>query len=110
MRLLDPESSKVAHQIFVLNDPSDADIKITCLTWVTNSTRTAAINKKDDEGTQGVWKQILAEEHQWTESKKDKSTLGLPRELALLDIEPSLPKISTLTSGSTALVCLALRI
>lgn len=50
-----------------------------------------------------VWQQILADDKLELAKllKKDEAPHDLPRDLALLDVEPSLPKISTLPSGGT---------
>lgn len=100
VRLLDPESNKVAHQILVSEGDEEAP-EITCLAWATNSTVMAGAKGADAGKT--VWQQMLSEEKLELAKllKKDEATLDLPRDIALLDVEPSLPKISTLPSGST---------
>lgn len=100
VRLLDPESNKVAHQILVSEGDGEAP-EITCLAWATNSTVLADAKCADAGKT--VWQQMLAEEKLELAKllKKDEATLDLPRDIALLDVEPSLPKISTLPSGGT---------
>lgn len=100
VRLLDPESNKVAHQIVVSEGGEEAP-EITCLAWATNSTVLAGAIDADAGKT--VWQQMLAEGKLELSKllKKDEAPLDLPRDIALLDVEPSLPKISTLPSGGT---------
>ena len=100
LRLLDPESNKVAHQILV-SEGGDEAPEITCLAWTTNST--ALPDAKGADAGKTVWQQMLAEEKLELAKllKKDEAPLDLPRDIALLDLEPSLPKISTLPSGGT---------
>ena len=101
VRLLDPESNKVAHQLSV-SEGGDNAPDITCLAWATNLTVLAGA-KGPADAAKSVWQQMLAEEKLELAKllKKDEAPLDLPRDIALLDVEPSLPKISTLPSGGT---------
>lgn len=77
------------------------NVKITCLGWGVNFTDSKAVQRhlQDEEG------QISAEDFLAPDTNPVKAAVllkaDLPRELALLDIESSLPKLSTLPgSGS----------
>ena len=95
VRLVGAESNKNVHQIVI---GAQESASITCLSWVSNSTckkstRSGAL--KDGP----TWKDIL-------EGRMDKrengNTLNLPRDLSLIDIESSMPKLSALPTGGTS--------
>ena len=74
------------------------------MAWATNSTTVASKDGVNAEkNSQSAWQQILADDKLELAKllKKDETPLDLPRDIALLDIEPSLPLISTLPSGGT---------
>jgi len=63
--------------------------------WVSN-----VLGKTDDRmllgGLISSWEQMLKG---GDDSDSDQTPLDLPRDLSLIDIEPALPKLSTLPSG-----------
>jgi anaphase-promoting complex subunit 4 len=85
VRLVGAESSKTVHQI--QTDTQEAS-GITCLGWVSNCT-----SKRPRAGS---WKDTMKEK--WDEYEQ-KTLLDLPRDLALIDIESSMPKLSVLSAG-----------
>lgn len=93
VRLLGAESNKTVHQISVSDEE---DVEITCLAWVPNSTTTKALESILAQAGP-LWNDVLSD------GKKEKSAqpLDLPRDLASIDIESSMPKLSTLPSGGT---------
>lgn len=93
IRLLGAESNKTVHQI-VVSEGGDADV--TCISWSSYSTASESLesilSKADPrwkDATQGGMKE------------KGAQPLDLPRDLASIDIESSLPKLSVLPSGGT---------
>jgi anaphase-promoting complex subunit 4 len=75
---------------------SDEDgVEVTCLAWASNSTANktlASILAKAGN----LWDDVIAEG-----KKKGAQPLDLPRDLASIDIESSMPKLSVLPSGGT---------
>ena len=99
MRIVDPESSKVAHQIKVVDGDGDGGAnEITCIAWATNWSGTKGLSDGMQKA-ESAWKQILGQEA-GVDPLKEQKPLDLPRDLALLDIEPALPKLSTLSGGA----------
>jgi anaphase-promoting complex subunit 4 len=95
VRLVGAESSKTVHQIAI--GPHGAT-GITCLGWVSNSTgkrNTEFGPIKDRSSWQNLFEETL-------DGTGDGDTLDLPRDLTLIDIESSLPKLSVLPAGSTS--------
>lgn len=85
MRLVGAESSKTVHQI--LTDAS----AITCLGWTSN--------RSSKKPRAGLWKDALEEA---LGDYEEQNLLDLPRDLTLIDIESSLPKLSVLPAGATS--------
>jgi anaphase-promoting complex subunit 4 len=95
VRLVGAESSKNVHQIAI--GPHGAT-GITCLGWASNfiSKRSTGVGHfKDGSSWQNVFEETI-------DGNGDRDTLDLPRDLALIDIESSLPKLSILPAGSTS--------
>jgi anaphase-promoting complex subunit 4 len=95
VRLVGAESSKNVHQIAI--GPHGAT-GITCLGWASNFTgkRSTGVGPvKDGSSWQNVFEEAFG-------GAGDRDTLDLPRDLTLIDIEPSLPKLSILLAGSTS--------
>jgi anaphase-promoting complex subunit 4 len=94
VRLVGAESSKIVHQ-FTTDDQVSG---VTCMSWVTNlaSKRFSSLVSEKDLGS---WEAFLANEEL---SFKEKLPLNLPRDLSLIDIETSLPKLSVLAAGGSS--------
>ena len=94
VRLVGAESSKNIHQISI---GAQQSASITCLSWVSNLTgRKTVGNVTAKDGSS--WRDILEGR---INEQEDRSSLDLPRDLSLIDIESSMPKLSTLPSGGT---------
>ena len=90
VRLISAESSKVVHQ-FATEVQSGQVSGVTCMRWATNlMNKTSSLGKTLDS-----WEGLLED----NPLSSDKTSLDLPRDLALIDIETALPKLSTLPSG-----------
>jgi anaphase-promoting complex subunit 4 len=95
VRLVGAESSKNVHQIAI---GAQESASITCLGWVSNSTG----KKKAGSGMVkdgSSWKDILEGR---LDEQEGGSSLDLPRDLSLIDIESSMPKLSALPTGGTS--------
>lgn len=92
VRLVGAESTKVVHQ-FHTEDTSN----VTCIGWAANLTRKVGEVSTTKQKNQ-TWDQLLG--GNIIEQDKD-DILNLPRDLSQIDIETSLPKLSTLASGGT---------
>lgn len=93
MRLIGAESSKTVHQFSIGDNVSG----ITCLGWASSLT-SRKTDSNNSKGGPATWESLLAQER--TGSKKN-SALDLPRDLALIDIEVSLPKLSVLSADGS---------
>ncbi|TAQ87852.1 hypothetical protein B7494_g3813 [Chlorociboria aeruginascens] len=91
VRLVGAESSKTVHQ-FSTND-SDV-LGITCMGWTTNLT--TRNSSSTHSTTSGSWREFLEGDGI---SSKSSTILDLPRDLSLIDIETSLPKLGVLPAG-----------
>jgi anaphase-promoting complex subunit 4 len=94
VRLIGAESSKTVHQFSASDQQSKG---ISCMGWASNSTaKSSALLSK-----RGVcsWNEILSED---TPKFPDTTPADLPRDLSLIDIETSLPKLSVLAAGGTS--------
>ncbi|GMF76409.1 unnamed protein product [Aspergillus oryzae] len=91
-------SGKIVHHYPVYEEQSDADrsVKVTCLGWGVNFTdsQVAQQQLKEAAGQISVEDLLSSDVHPSKAAALLKA--DLPRELALLDIESSLPKLSTL--------------
>lgn len=95
VRLVGAESSKNVHQIAVGAQDSTS---ITCLGWVSNSTgKRRAGSEMVKDGSS--WRDVL--EGRLNEPE-DRGSLDLPRDISLIDIESSMPKLSALPTGGTS--------
>jgi len=74
-------------------------MEITCLGWVSNFIK----RKSTRAFTKGPksWKELL---ETTADSEDPGASLDLPRDLALIDIESSMPRLSTLPAGATSYV------
>ncbi|RFU31034.1 hypothetical protein B7463_g5333, partial [Scytalidium lignicola] len=91
VRLVGVESSKTVYQF----STGDHESNITCIGWASNLT------KRPDNATsknQDAWERLVDGD---PSSFKKKDPLDLPRDLSLIDIEASLPKLSVLAAGGT---------
>ncbi len=94
VRLISAETSKVVHQFTTGVQPGQVS-GITCMRWATNfmsKTSSAMRLGKASDPWEGLADDV-------TLFSSDKPTLDLPRDLALIDIEGALPKLSTLPSA-----------
>src|SRR5690554_2140468 len=90
VRLLGAESNKTVHQIVV---SEEEDVGVTCIAWSSYSSGSISLEDIISKA-EGLCKDSGAKE-------KDVEPLDLPRDLASIDIESSLPKLSILPSGGT---------
>lgn len=87
------ESSKIVHQFSTGTSISG----VTCMGWTSN-----VANKKSSSVKQT---KISAWQHHFSEgnyASKGKAALDLPRDLAMIDVEISLPKLSVLANGGSS--------
>jgi anaphase-promoting complex subunit 4 len=89
------ESNKIVHQL--LNAIQDGT-GITCLAWVSNTTSKKSAGH-GPAGRDPSWTDIFETQLDVT---NDQDSLDLPRDLSLIDIESSLPKLSVLPAGGTS--------
>ncbi|KAF7628614.1 putative anaphase-promoting complex component Cut20/Apc4 [Aspergillus flavus] len=98
IRIISAYSGKIVHHYPVYEEQSDADrsVKVTCLGWGVNFTdsQVAQQQLKEAAGQISVEDLLSSDVHPSKAAALLKA--DLPRELALLDIESSLPKLSTL--------------
>lgn len=92
VRLVGAESNKTVHQISTTEEKT---AEITCLGWASNSTvqraaRFSTVNVDDS------WKNLIGN---IACSLEDTLPVDLPRDLALIDIESSMAKLSILPTG-----------
>jgi anaphase-promoting complex subunit 4 len=93
IRLLGAESSKVVHRIAV-DTKGLGPTSVTCLGWVSNIIRNKA--NWDLSQLKAISRKTGPEGG--LDKEEDESSLDLPRDLSLIDIETSLPKLSPLPS------------
>ncbi|PQE12926.1 anaphase-promoting complex component Cut20 Apc4 protein [Rutstroemia sp. NJR-2017a BBW] len=97
VRLVGAESSKVVHQFLAASDGQEIS-GVTCLGWKSNSIG-KNVPRKGSKADTSTWEDLFKDDS----TPFDKgSFLNLPRDLSLLDIEPSLPKLSVLPGGGTS--------
>jgi len=92
VRLVGAESSKIVHQ-FTTGDQVSG---ITCMGWSSNLMRKTANAVSSQERAES-WEELLKQD-----AASNKSSLDLPQDLSLIDIETSLPKLSVLPSGGNS--------
>jgi anaphase-promoting complex subunit 4 len=94
VRLVGAESSKTVHQF----STSDELSGVTCMGWASNQISTNPGSAGPKNGPD-PWEALLSDETILPESK---AHLDLPRDLALIDIETSMPKLSVLPAGGSS--------
>jgi anaphase-promoting complex subunit 4 len=94
VRLVGAGSSKIVHQFTAGENISG----VTCLGWATNLTRKSASSVSPDQDFDS-WGTFLAEDGIFSD---EKTPLDLPRDLSLIDIETSLPKLSVLAAAGSS--------
>jgi anaphase-promoting complex subunit 4 len=96
VRLVGAESSKIVHHFTT----GEVVSGVTCLGWSTNlaSKSGSSINAGQSAGS---WGTFLTENEIFPD---DKTPLDLPRDLSLIDIETSLPKLSVLAAAGSSYV------
>ena len=92
VRLVGAESSKIVHQ-FTTGDQVSG---VTCMGWASNLMRKTA-NSVGPQKRAASWEEIFEQD-----AASNKSSLDLPQDLSLIDIETSLPKLSVLHSGGNS--------
>ncbi|KAI9814210.1 MAG: hypothetical protein M1827_003376 [Pycnora praestabilis] len=92
--LVSAESGRIVHQI---PNPGDREKKVTCLGWSINFLNSPTIQARVESSKGGLNLDDLLSQTIQTQTSDD--DLDLPRDLALLDIEETLPKLSVLNSG-----------
>ncbi|KAH7037837.1 anaphase-promoting complex, cyclosome, subunit 4-domain-containing protein [Microdochium trichocladiopsis] len=91
VRLMGLEATKAIHQITVCES---GKAEISCIAWTCNTGTKSAANSK--HLSSNAWKQL---EDLELDAVKSRSSLNLPRELAFLEVETSLPKLSPLPAS-----------
>ena len=94
MRLVGAESSKIVHQF----NTGDEVSGVTCMGWAANFTR-KTLSYESSLKSPESWESFLAEDRILSD---DAPSLDLPRDLSLIDIETSLPKLSVLAAGGSS--------
>ena len=101
LQLTNAHTGKVVHQI---DCTSHSQSQICCLGWSINSTSNQSINlPMRDLGPDTSLDNLLSQ------GKRNNATdepLDLPSDLAFLDVEAMLPKLSSLASGGAEYECL----
>ncbi|QSZ30877.1 hypothetical protein DSL72_000435 [Monilinia vaccinii-corymbosi] len=97
VRLVGAESTKVVHH-FSTNSDGQEFSGVTCMGWSSN-TIGRRVEGKSSKLVPDTLKDIFGDESEFSAGK---AVLNLPRDLTLLDIEPSLPKLSVLPAGGTS--------
>lgn len=95
VRLVGAENSKIVHRIVI---GKHGEAGITCLGWVSNFTgkrNTGVGSIKGESSWQTQIEKTLSE-------TKGRDNFDLPRDLTLIDIESSLPKLSDLPADGTS--------
>ena len=92
MRLISPENSKIIHEIYA---SQEQEHQVTFLAWAINFTNDV-VSKNHNGAPHRDLDDIL---NQTVQTHAPEALPDLPKILALLDIEGSLPKLSLLPSG-----------
>jgi anaphase-promoting complex subunit 4 len=93
LRLISAFSGKTVHQLPTL--PQSSNTKTSCLGWAINFTNSSATQRElNNSGDDVSLDDLLGLNVEIPTLLKSKA--NLPRELTLIDIETSLPKLSTL--------------
>ncbi|KAI9882646.1 MAG: hypothetical protein M1823_005606 [Watsoniomyces obsoletus] len=95
LRIFSPESTKQIHEIKSDISPAGGNSAISCLGWGSNITNYVAA--PSNTGLSDPALESLL--HQAAAKHSSNGTLDLPRELALLEVEGALPKLSLLPAG-----------
>lgn len=95
VRLVGVESSKTIHQISAV---TQRPMGITCLNWTSNYTFKRTVGSSQGKGGR-LWNELVEEK---LDKQEGRDLLDLPRDLSLIDIESSLPKLSVLPASSTS--------
>ncbi|KAH8665010.1 anaphase-promoting complex, cyclosome, subunit 4-domain-containing protein [Tricladium varicosporioides] len=90
VRLVGAESGKIVHQF----STGDAVTEITCMGWSSNLTNKTSNSQREDT----IWNDLLNSD---SGASDNSLFLNLPRDLSLIDIERSLPKLSLLAAGGS---------
>jgi anaphase-promoting complex subunit 4 len=93
VRLVGAESSKIVHQFSTGSSISG----VTCMGWTSNLAKKKSSLKQEKNAQ--TWQGIFSKDGYYS---KNKMALNLPRDLALIDIETSLPKLSVLAGGGNS--------
>ncbi len=93
MRLISPESNKLVHEF---NSSLTEDSLITCLGWGVNYPHQNRGKEYDSSAGQDIQSVVEKAVHAHTASN---DVPDLPKELALLDLEGALPKLSLLPAS-----------
>lgn len=94
IRLVATESTKVVHQFSTGNGESG----VTCMGWASNLTKRESAASHSSQDPQS-WERLLGSDAANTETKQ---ALNLPQDLAQIDIEGSLPKLSVIASSGSS--------
>ena len=88
------DSSKIVHQFSVGDDITG----VTCIGWASNLTSRKPTWSKTKQGPQS-WEEMFVQDDQFSESN---TALDLPRDLSMIDIEISMPKLSVLSASGSS--------
>jgi anaphase-promoting complex subunit 4 len=94
-RLIGADSSKVIHQIHA-SSQRDQDTRVTCLGWGVNFTDPKGVKTQVESSPNSSLDEYLS---QAVPPSAPGFIADLPAELALIDVDVSLPKLSVLPSG-----------
>lgn len=94
VRIFGPESNKTVHQFSTGDETSG----ITCMGWA--CTRTS--RSSESPGSKNALESLEDLLFDGNVLSKSKTALDLPRDLAQIDIERSLPRLSVIPTGSTS--------
>ena len=108
IRVISAYSGKTVHHYpaYRSEGESPQSVKVTCLGWGVNFTDSKAAQRHLHEAGGQVSVDDLLSPDNHPSKAAALLKADLPRELALLDVEPSLPKLSTLpATGSECVIC-----
>ncbi len=95
VRIVSPESNKQIHEVKYNSSPAEGSSDVSCLGWGSNWIGYAVSPSGTNVGNHAV-ESVL---HQAAVKHSSDGAVDLPRELALLEIEGILPKLSLLPAG-----------
>lgn len=95
VRLVGAESGKIVHQF----STGDQVSGVTCMAWASNLTGRKPNSSRSKTTGPDTWEDLFVSD---AGLSVDKAPPDLPRDLSLIDIEPSLPKLSVLAAAGSS--------